>query len=82
MIDFSVDCIELISFGFNNDFNNANVLDRNYTDGALGQRYGLEPQTSQKNGWFKINDMSVSPAEFQPTKNTYIVFYHLTLMKS
>lgn len=31
----------------------------------------------RKNGWFKINDMSVSPAEFQPTKNTYIVFYHL-----
>jgi hypothetical protein len=45
-----------ISGGFNNDLNNANILDRNYTDGALGQRYGLEPQTSQKNGWFKINE--------------------------
>jgi len=45
-----------ISGGFNNDLNNANVLDRNYTDGALGQRYGLEPQTSQKNGWFKIDE--------------------------
>ena len=22
----------------------------------LGQRYGLEPQTSQKNGWFTINE--------------------------
>lgn len=32
----------------------------------------------RKNGWFKINDMLVSPAEFQPTKNTYIVFYHLS----
>ena len=45
-----------ISGGFNNDLNNANVLDRNYTDGVLGQRYGLEPQTSQKNGWFKIDE--------------------------
>ena len=45
-----------ISGRFNNDLNNANVLDRNYTDGALGQRYGLEPQTSQKNGWFKIDE--------------------------
>ena len=45
-----------ISGGFINDLNNANVLDRNYTDGALGQRYGLEPQTSQKNGWFKIDE--------------------------
>ena len=25
-------------------------------DGMLGQRYGLEPQTSQKNGWFTINE--------------------------
>ena len=41
-----------ISGGFRNDLDNANVLDRNYTDGALGQRYGLEPQTSQKNGVF------------------------------
>ena len=45
-----------ISGGFKNDLNNANILDRNYTDGALGQRYGLEPQTSQKNGWFKIDE--------------------------
>tara|TARA_R110002012_G_scaffold126235_1_gene278080 strand:+ start:459 stop:1892 length:1434 start_codon:yes stop_codon:yes gene_type:complete len=45
-----------ISGGFRNDLDNANVLDRNYTDGALGQRYGLEPQTSQKNGWFKIDE--------------------------
>ena len=44
-----------ISGGFKNDLNNANVLDRSYYDGFLGQRYGLEPQTSQKNGWFKID---------------------------
>jgi ubiquitin C-terminal hydrolase len=28
-------------------------------------------------GWFTLNDNGVSPAKFAPTKNTYIVFYHL-----
>ena len=46
-----------ISGGFINELNNANaVFDRSVYDGALGQRYGLEPQTSQKNGWFKIDE--------------------------
>tara|TARA_R110002051_G_scaffold146503_1_gene219289 strand:- start:1065 stop:2510 length:1446 start_codon:yes stop_codon:yes gene_type:complete len=45
-----------ISGGFRNDFNNANILDRNVYNSALGQRYGLEPQTSQGNGWFKIDE--------------------------
>ena len=31
----------------------------------------------RKNGWYNINDMSVHSAQFQPTKKTYIVFYHL-----
>jgi|TARA_R110000764_G_scaffold3336_1_gene14019 hypothetical protein len=45
-----------ISGGFRNDFNNANILDRDVTDGALGQRYGMDPITSQGNGWFKIDE--------------------------
>jgi len=46
-----------ISGAFINNFENANaVFDRSVYDGALGQRYGLEPQTSQKNGWFKIDE--------------------------
>jgi hypothetical protein len=45
-----------ISGGFRNDFNNANILDRNVYHRGLGQRYGLEPQTSQGNGWFKIDE--------------------------
>ena len=46
-----------ISGAFINNFENANaVFDRSIYDGALGQRYGLEPQTSQKNGWFKIDE--------------------------
>jgi hypothetical protein len=46
-----------ISGAFINNFENANaVFDHSVYDGALGQRYGLEPQTSQKNGWFKIDE--------------------------
>lgn len=28
-------------------------------------------------GWYTLNDNSVSKSEFSPTKNTYMVFYHL-----
>jgi len=45
-----------ISGGFSNTLDNANILDRNFGSAALGQRYGLEPQTSQANGWFKIDE--------------------------
>ena len=46
-----------ISGAYINDLNNANaIFDRSVYAGALGQRYGLEPQTSQKNGWFKIDE--------------------------
>ena len=46
----------LISGGFTNDVQGANVLNRSVYDGALGQRYGQDPVTSQSNGWFKINE--------------------------
>jgi ubiquitin C-terminal hydrolase len=31
----------------------------------------------RNNKWFNLNDMSVSPAKFQPTNDTFIVMYHL-----
>jgi ubiquitin C-terminal hydrolase len=31
----------------------------------------------RKGGWFNINDLHVSPSNFQPTNNTYMVIYHL-----
>ena len=34
----------------------ANVYDWNWWKMAYGQRYGLEPEVSQKNGWFTINE--------------------------
>jgi hypothetical protein len=41
----------------NSQINNyANVYDWSWWKTAYGQRYGLEPETSQKNGWFTINE--------------------------
>jgi len=37
-------------------FDQANVYDWDWWKMAYGQRYGLEPETSQKNGWFTINE--------------------------
>jgi len=36
--------------------NYANVYNWSWWKTAYGQRYGLEPETSQKNGWFTINE--------------------------
>ena len=49
----------LVNGNFNiNNFNaqDANVLNRGFYSGALGQRYGLDPQLSQANGWFNLNE--------------------------
>jgi hypothetical protein len=46
----------LISGNIDLDFYNANILGWTWDKFAYGQRYGLDPETSQKNGWFTIND--------------------------
>ena len=56
----------------------ANVLDRTYYDGALGQRYGLEPQTSQKNGWFKINERQGTFGFTSNLKNKVILLEYIS----
>ena len=40
----------------NQIFENTNVYDWEWWKMAYGQRYGLEPEVSQKNGWFTINE--------------------------
>jgi hypothetical protein len=45
-----------ISGAYINDYSIADVYWTSYYDGALGQRYGLNPETSQRNGWFIIDD--------------------------
>ena len=37
-------------------FDQANVYDWSWWKMAYGERYGLEPKVSQKNGWFTINE--------------------------
>jgi hypothetical protein len=45
-----------ISGAFLNDSNVADLYWQNYYNNALGQRYGLNPATSQRNGWFIVDD--------------------------
>jgi hypothetical protein len=45
-----------ISGAYINDYSIADIYWTSYYDGALGQRYGLNPETSQRNGWFIIDD--------------------------
>jgi hypothetical protein len=45
-----------ISGAYVNDYEIADIYWKTYYDGALGQRYGLNPETSQRNGWFIIDD--------------------------
>jgi ubiquitin C-terminal hydrolase len=46
-----------------------------HTGGLNGGHYWAI--CKRKGKWFNLNDMSVSPSEFKPTNNTYVVFYHL-----
>jgi len=41
-------------------FQNADVYGLSFDKIAYGQRYGLEPEVSQKNGWFTINERTGS----------------------
>jgi len=45
-----------ISGAFSRESTDASVLINTPYDGMLGQRYGMDPATSQKNGWFTINE--------------------------
>jgi hypothetical protein len=45
-----------LSGAFLNDYNVADLYWQNYYNNALGQRYGLNPVTSQRNGWFIVDD--------------------------
>ena len=47
---------KLITGDYDWNYYNAGVYDWTWDKVAYGQRYGLDPQTSQKNGWFNINE--------------------------
>jgi len=45
-----------LSGNYNINLQNTGVYNWNWAKLAYGQRYGLDPLTSQKNGWFTINE--------------------------
>ena len=45
-----------ISGALSNQMYNAGVYDWSWDKVSYGRRYGLEPETSQNNGWFTINE--------------------------
>jgi|7_EtaG_2_1085326.scaffolds.fasta_scaffold01011_5 hypothetical protein len=45
-----------ISGAYTADMYNAGVYNWNWEKLAFGRRYGLNPETSQRNGWFTINE--------------------------
>ena len=46
----------MLSGAFTNEMYNAGVYNWNWDKFAWGRRYGLNPQTSQRNGWFTIDE--------------------------
>ena len=60
------------------NLSNINTIDHNYNDGILGQRYGLQPQTSQKNGWFTINEREGKISFSSNLKDKLIIFEYIS----
>lgn len=59
----------------NNKFTYEAVSQIEHSGGLNGGHYWSISR--RKNGWYNLNDNNISKSEFSPTKNTYIVFYHL-----
>ena len=46
----------LLTGAFSQEMFNAGVYNWRWDDVALGRRYGLDPEVSQTNGWFTMNE--------------------------
>ena len=69
---------KLISGNIDLDFYDANILGWNWEKFAFGQRYGLDPETSNKNGWFTINDREGKFSFSSNLKNRLILFEYIS----
>ncbi len=67
-----------ISGAYINDYTIADVYWTSYYDGALGQRYGLNPETSQRNGWFIIDDRKGVFAFSNNLKNKLMILEYVS----
>ena len=60
------------------DEENTNVYDWAWWKLAFGQRYGLDPQVSQSNGWFQINDRTGTFSFSSELANQLIVLEYIS----
>ena len=60
------------------DEENTNVYDWAWWKLAYGQRYGLEPQISQQNGWFQINERTGTFSFSSDLANQLIVLEYIS----
>ena len=67
-----------ISGAFAREATDASVLISSPYNGMLGQRYGLNPATSQKNGWFTINQREGTFAFSNELKNQIIILEYIS----
>jgi hypothetical protein len=69
---------KLISGNIDLTYFNANVLGWTWEKFAYGQRYGLDPETSQKNGWFTINEREGKFSFSSNLKNRIIILEYIS----
>ena len=67
-----------ISGAFSQVSNDGGMSTQTFYDGALGQRYGLNPETSQKNGWFTINEANGTFDFTNELKNQLITLEYIS----
>ena len=67
-----------INGAFSRDSTDASVLLNTPFDGMLGQRYGMDPVTSQKNGWFTINEREGVFSFSSELKNQIIILEYIS----
>ena len=60
------------------EFYNASIYDWRWDRLAYGERYGLDPQTSQRNGWFNINDREGKFSFSSNLKNRLIILEYIS----
>jgi ubiquitin C-terminal hydrolase len=76
-LDIYTDFPEKLVFNKNdvNELNYSAVSQVEHIGGMGGGHYWAI--CKRNDGWYCLNDNNVSAAEFKPTINTYVVFYHL-----
>ena len=68
----------LISGSFTNDMLNAGIYDWSLNKTSYGQRYGLNPETSQNNGWFNFNEREGTVMFSSDLANKLIIFNYIS----